>query len=565
MYNSAVLSTASFVSDNTPTRAKHHDSEIERMVRSQYEEHVSSVPAQASTTAAAPAAATDAAGGMRVGAVLTADGVPTPAPAGGSSFTPANASVASAAASLDAAGSLASMRVHSATRERLNSVELRCSSETLWLMSERWKKLWRDLYNPKKQRYDLSKIPDVYDQVKYDCLHNSNLNLTPLQELYHLAKAFADVVVTQEYGISVAEKKEIASRICHHLLRKIFFDMTAVAAPEEPEPAALAARAASADTTTAAAVAPLTSTNRRPPPPGTPATVVPLSSHTPASSAGSKSDASLLAASGAVAAGGSPRLTTPCGSVATGLDTVLERSPPVSDVSSESDVPPRGTESAPATAMDAGGDVPSLVSALQGVRVVESSATAAGAEAGTTAPAPSPTGTQLAAAPAVGMCTPPTNDIAASTAAPAGAAAAAGTLCTPELRQSIQRGVSSDPFASPLSGLVVTLRRQHSNAAHPRRKSAFAVLRTGMSQDARVVEEDDHLINFAIGPAFLPGSQVPIPGFARTWLPFSRLSRVAAPTSAADDVLAYEDAPAVGPVLVPGISLRARAADKSLE
>ena len=39
-------------------------------------------------------------------------------------------------------------------------------------MLERWAKLERDLKN-KKSEFDVSKIPDVYDSIKYDAQHNS--------------------------------------------------------------------------------------------------------------------------------------------------------------------------------------------------------------------------------------------------------------------------------------------------------------------------------------------------------------------------------------------------------
>ena len=34
----------------------------------------------------------------------------------------------------------------------------------------------------------------------------------------------------QEYGITADEKRVIGARVCHHLLRKIMFDLTAVSA-----------------------------------------------------------------------------------------------------------------------------------------------------------------------------------------------------------------------------------------------------------------------------------------------------------------------------------------------
>ena len=45
-------------------------------------------------------------------------------------------------------------------------------NESLELMLERWAKLERDLKN-KKSEFDVSKIPDVYDSIKYDAQHNA--------------------------------------------------------------------------------------------------------------------------------------------------------------------------------------------------------------------------------------------------------------------------------------------------------------------------------------------------------------------------------------------------------
>lgn len=69
-------------------------------------------------------------------------------------------------------------------------------SETLELMLQRWTKLERD-FRMKSGRYDISKIPDIYDCVKYDVQHNSSLILEGTDELFKLSKSLADVIIPQ--------------------------------------------------------------------------------------------------------------------------------------------------------------------------------------------------------------------------------------------------------------------------------------------------------------------------------------------------------------------------------
>uniref|UniRef100_A0ABM5EYZ8 Inositol hexakisphosphate and diphosphoinositol-pentakisphosphate kinase n=1 Tax=Pogona vitticeps TaxID=103695 RepID=A0ABM5EYZ8_9SAUR len=97
-------------------------------------------------------------------------------------------------------------------------------SETLELMLQRWRKLEKD-FRLKNRRYDISKIPDIYDCVKYDVQHNPSLQLQGTSELFRLSKALADVIIPQEYGISKPEKLEIAVGFCLPLVRKIQLDL----------------------------------------------------------------------------------------------------------------------------------------------------------------------------------------------------------------------------------------------------------------------------------------------------------------------------------------------------
>ncbi|XP_076003131.1 inositol hexakisphosphate and diphosphoinositol-pentakisphosphate kinase 2 isoform X2 [Genypterus blacodes] len=97
-------------------------------------------------------------------------------------------------------------------------------SETLELMLQRWSKLERD-FHMKNGRYDISKIPDIYDCVKYDVIHNATLGLEDTLELFRLSRALADIVIPQEYGINKVEKLDIAYAYCLPLVRKIRLDL----------------------------------------------------------------------------------------------------------------------------------------------------------------------------------------------------------------------------------------------------------------------------------------------------------------------------------------------------
>uniref|UniRef100_A0A672SSW5 Inositol hexakisphosphate and diphosphoinositol-pentakisphosphate kinase n=1 Tax=Sinocyclocheilus grahami TaxID=75366 RepID=A0A672SSW5_SINGR len=80
-------------------------------------------------------------------------------------------------------------------------------SETLEMMLQRWSKLERD-FRMKSGRYDISKIPDIYDCVKYDVQHNSSLGLEDTLELFKLSRALANIVIPQ-----VGEKLHIVKEV----------------------------------------------------------------------------------------------------------------------------------------------------------------------------------------------------------------------------------------------------------------------------------------------------------------------------------------------------------------
>jgi inositol hexakisphosphate/diphosphoinositol-pentakisphosphate kinase len=99
--------------------------------------------------------------------------------------------------------------------------------ETLLELTERWRFIYKRLYDADEDLFDLSRIPDVHDNVRFDVLHNPHLGLTStLEKLYELAKSMADCVVPQEYGTTCSEKRSVGVKICSSLLEKIRGDLT---------------------------------------------------------------------------------------------------------------------------------------------------------------------------------------------------------------------------------------------------------------------------------------------------------------------------------------------------
>ncbi|XP_015794650.1 inositol hexakisphosphate and diphosphoinositol-pentakisphosphate kinase isoform X3 [Tetranychus urticae] len=107
--------------------------------------------------------------------------------------------------------------------------------ETWDLMQRRWAKLEKD-FKLKNGKFDISKVPDIYDCIKYDLQHNQHiLQFSNAEELYTYSKALADVVIPQEYGITKPEKLTIGLGICSPLLKKIRGDLLRDYLSEENE------------------------------------------------------------------------------------------------------------------------------------------------------------------------------------------------------------------------------------------------------------------------------------------------------------------------------------------
>lgn len=93
-------------------------------------------------------------------------------------------------------------------------------------IQHRWEKAADDFCDKGNGTFDVSKIPDIFDSVRYDSRHNRIPDLLPdLQEIHEIVKPLADVIVPQEYGMNSLEKHQIASKISSGLRQKILHDL----------------------------------------------------------------------------------------------------------------------------------------------------------------------------------------------------------------------------------------------------------------------------------------------------------------------------------------------------
>ncbi|KZT38319.1 hypothetical protein SISSUDRAFT_1062049 [Sistotremastrum suecicum HHB10207 ss-3] len=122
-----------------------------------------------------------------------------------------------------------------------------CCGDEPWLFRERWEKLFEDFCDVKQEKFDPSRVSELYDTIKYCALHHrtflfsifnehggvlkpNKIRTSPdrkLHELYARAKALFDLVAPQEYGIETWEKEEIGILTSLPLLRKVVEDLEA--------------------------------------------------------------------------------------------------------------------------------------------------------------------------------------------------------------------------------------------------------------------------------------------------------------------------------------------------
>lgn len=109
------------------------------------------------------------------------------------------------------------------TSAERNQIQI-CEGELLSGMLDRWRKLYHEFHQ--KDKFDTRKVPDIYDCIKYDYLHNQEqLKLETAAALYNAIRPLANFINPQEYGVTAPEKLDLGIRVAQPLMRKILYDL----------------------------------------------------------------------------------------------------------------------------------------------------------------------------------------------------------------------------------------------------------------------------------------------------------------------------------------------------
>eukprot|EP00811_Abedinium_folium_P033315 NODE_628_length_2878_cov_10.851690.p1 GENE.NODE_628_length_2878_cov_10.851690~~NODE_628_length_2878_cov_10.851690.p1 ORF type:complete len:892 (-),score=254.60 NODE_628_length_2878_cov_10.851690:201-2600(-) len=113
-----------------------------------------------------------------------------------------------------------------------------CSTTHLETVVARWRKLRKELLDVEHERWDISKVTEIYDAVRYDMIHHRTL-AESLTAVYSCAKPLNEIIVANEYGFDEMHRARIGSTVCRRLMRTLIDDMelsrSSRAKPEMPE------------------------------------------------------------------------------------------------------------------------------------------------------------------------------------------------------------------------------------------------------------------------------------------------------------------------------------------
>jgi len=102
------------------------------------------------------------------------------------------------------------------------------------LVQRRWLKLREELWDKKRNTWNVSKITEIRDAVRFDLIHHPRI-ASSLLPVWEVVKSINDVIVPHEYGHDVRSRVRIGSVVCGKLLRKLLVDLSNSMTQQQPE------------------------------------------------------------------------------------------------------------------------------------------------------------------------------------------------------------------------------------------------------------------------------------------------------------------------------------------
>jgi len=108
--------------------------------------------------------------------------------------------------------------------EQLAGSEIGCHGQPYIIQLKRWKKIANDFVK-KDGTFDISKIPEICDNIKFDLLHSPQLTNEHRLQLLALSQLLCRLIVPMEYGVTLNEQVDVGLKILAPLLKKIEHDI----------------------------------------------------------------------------------------------------------------------------------------------------------------------------------------------------------------------------------------------------------------------------------------------------------------------------------------------------
>mmetsp|Transcript_65034 Transcript_65034/g.188572 ORF Transcript_65034/g.188572 Transcript_65034/m.188572 type:complete len:1100 (-) Transcript_65034:45-3344(-) len=93
------------------------------------------------------------------------------------------------------------------------------------LIQKRWRKLQEELWDKKANTWNVSKLPEIRDAVRFDLIHHPKIGKS-LWPVWEAAKCVNDVIVPREYGVDLKSRVKIGAVVCQRLLKKLLIDLS---------------------------------------------------------------------------------------------------------------------------------------------------------------------------------------------------------------------------------------------------------------------------------------------------------------------------------------------------